>query len=177
MQLISRKQQCFSVNNYIWLVSLEKWPYLCTYSEHSNQIHVPRYESSQSVFYQGFSEAWFGASNRPLSQSRKKQCIFAIFSWKVPKKVDENPKFTLVGMCDKNRCVGTLPFKRKTRIILVSLRMLPNFRFMCLIEIVITHEKYWTSAVAQSTDMCMCCLWSLRRWRFSEKWNRAWSYF
>ena len=49
---------------------------------------------------QGFSEARFGAGNRPLSQVRK-QVNFPNFQLKKSQHMDKNPNFTLAETYDK----------------------------------------------------------------------------
>ena len=68
------------------------------------------------MYKQEFSEARFGAGNRPLSQSRK-QVNFPNFQLK---KMDENPNFTLAETYDKIAMRKTFFSERQQRVSLVG---------------------------------------------------------
>ena len=69
----------------------------------TNMATMPIYGKNlkkSSTPEQGFSEAQFGAGNRPLSQSRK-QVNFPNFQLKKSQNMDENPNFTLAETYDE----------------------------------------------------------------------------
>ena len=119
--------------------------------EHPSYLEIPEHFKWMQV--QGFSWAEFGADNQPLSKSKKK-LNFPNFQLKNKQKMDENPKFMLAGICNKNR-----HSKRK---------FIDNFAFTahaaCTTLLCVPHSNATHRCVLR-----MCCLWSLRRWRFFEK--------